>query len=115
MSVEKNFEAVAREFVARRSVDQAKILHAVGLRVGGKFFAFVRNEELVVKLPAVRVDMLLADGRGRPFRSGARVMREWVVLKPRGVKETMAYVREAHDFVAAGKGTRKTDNDKEKL
>jgi hypothetical protein len=42
-------------------------------------------------------------------------MREWVAVKPRGVKETMAYVREAHDFVAAAsKDTSKTNN-KEKL
>ena len=74
---------------------------SVGLRTAGKFFAFVVEGELVVKLPAERVSELVASGAGGPFGSGGRVMREWVSLTPADEAACAAFVVEARDFVAA--------------
>src|ERR1700693_5051611 len=46
------------------------IFHSTGLHTSGKFFAFVRKGELVIKLPAPRVAELIAHQAGRPFDAG---------------------------------------------
>ena len=51
------------------------------MRVGGKIFAMLPYDELVVKLPAERCAAMVEAGEGRPFVSGKRTMREWVVVE----------------------------------
>lgn len=73
------------------------------LRVHGKIFAMVSHGRLVVKLPRPRVDAMVARGDGEPFDPGhGRRMKEWLSVTSEAVSWT-ALVREAHDFVAAGK------------
>jgi hypothetical protein len=80
-------------------VELGKIMHSTGLKVGGKIFGFVTRGELVLKLPAARVDELLAKG-GRRFDAGRRrPMREWVCVSPADVDECAGYLREARRFV----------------
>lgn len=103
MSVEEMFDRVAARLVEEdRGVDQGRILHSVGVKAAGKFFAFVARGELVVKLPAGRVDELVGGGAGRPFDAGkGRPMREWVRLQPGDEDACAGYMEEARDFVAA--------------
>ena len=66
----------------------------------GKFFAFVTRGQLVVKLPASRVQELIASGEGRVFDAGkGRTMKEWVGLTPPDADACLAYMREARAFV----------------
>ena len=52
-----------------------------GLRTGTKFFAIWWNEQLVVKLPADRLQALVAAGQAEPFEPmEGRRMNGWVVL-----------------------------------
>lgn len=52
-----------------------------GLRVDGKVFAMLVQDQLVVKLPRVRVDDLVAAEQGERFDPGhGRVMKEWVAV-----------------------------------
>jgi hypothetical protein len=72
-----------------------------GLRVGGKIFAFLRDGELVVKLPAARCAQLVADGAAVPFDAGkGRPMREWVVFAARDLDDWAGAAEEAHAFVS---------------
>jgi hypothetical protein len=50
------------------------------LRVDDKFFACLEpaTGNLIVKLPAERVNDLVRTGSGRPFAPNGRVFREWV-------------------------------------
>jgi hypothetical protein len=50
------------------------------LRVDDKFFACVERAtgNLIVKLPAERVNELVRTGSGRPFAPNGRVFKEWV-------------------------------------
>jgi hypothetical protein len=100
-SVEELFESVTERLIARNpSVRSGRILHSVGLKIGGKFFAFVRRGELVVKLPQHRVTELVAMGLGRPFDAGkGRPMKEWVVLQPADLASCENAVVEAMAFM----------------
>ena len=70
------------------------------LTVDGSIFAMLTRGELVVKLPAVRVTELVANGNGMPFTAGKdRPMREWVVVKGEDRQEWLELAREALRFV----------------
>jgi hypothetical protein len=102
-TVQELFDEVAERLVGEDpEVEQGRMFRAGGLRTAGKFFAFVVKDELVVKLPAGRVDELVADGAGRRFDPGhGRLMKEWVSLRPVDGAACAAYVVEARTFVAA--------------
>jgi hypothetical protein len=78
-----------------------------GLKVQGRIFAMDRRGDVVVKLPAARVEALVASGKGLRLEMGSRSMKEWLVLLPprRG---WAALVDEARAFVvkAASPGAR---------
>ena len=96
MTAEARFERASSRLLAEdAALEQGRMLRSVGLKAGGRFFAFARGGELVVKLRADRVRDLVASGAGRPFESGRRTMKEWVALSPADDADLLAYVREA--------------------
>ena len=74
---------------------------AVGLRVSGKIFAFPKGGELILKLPSSRVAELIESGAGRPWGSGAKVMKEWVAVSAAASDAWPALVAEARRFVGS--------------
>jgi hypothetical protein len=100
MSVGSQFAKVAERLLGDDGVEQGRMLRADGLKTAGRFFAFTTKEDLVVKLPAARVDELIASGAGRPCdpRKG-RPMRDWVRPTPADEAACAAYVIEARNFV----------------
>ncbi|MCW2993858.1 MAG: hypothetical protein JWQ18_1353 [Conexibacter sp.] len=73
------------ELVERMLADEPDVAvkHAFGspgLRYRDKLFALHVRDELVVKLAPGRCEELSEDGGARPFRSGGRELREWVVV-----------------------------------
>jgi hypothetical protein len=103
MSVESQFAKVSGRLIRDdRGVERGRMLHSIGLKTAGRFFAFTTKGELVVKLPARRVAELIAMNVGQPCapRPG-RPMREWVRLTPPAEGACAAYVVEARDFVTA--------------
>jgi hypothetical protein len=61
-------------------VTRSTMMGFPSLRIDGKFFACVERAtgNLVVKLPAERVNDLVRTGSGRPFAPNGRVFKEWV-------------------------------------
>lgn len=109
MSVQRLFDEVAARLLRDDpGVERAHMFNSDGLRAraNGRFFAAVSGERLLLKLPAGRVAELVAAGDGRPFKSGGRLMREWVLLEPADGAACAAYVDEAHGFVAAQRARR---------
>src|SRR5438045_3933588 len=54
---------------------------ASAVKVNNKIFAMLTRGSLVVKLPAARVDELVASGQGQRFDAGkGRPMKEWLAL-----------------------------------
>lgn len=69
------------------------------LRFQDKIFAMLVRGRLVVKLPAERVDALVADGDGERFDANRdRPMREWFSLDPASDRPWLPLAREALDF-----------------
>ncbi|MGH2466933.1 MAG: hypothetical protein ACRDGL_04290, partial [Candidatus Limnocylindrales bacterium] len=61
------FDALAVAYLGRPGVSQGPMFGSLGLRAGGRFFAFVGADgQLVVKLPAGEAAELVASGRARP-------------------------------------------------
>ncbi|HEX6490590.1 MAG TPA: hypothetical protein VF002_04350 [Gaiellaceae bacterium] len=101
--LEAIFDEVARELAAEHpDLERDRIMHSKGIKTRGKFCAFTRRGELVVKLPSERVAELIAGGEGSPFDSGrGRPLKAWVSLRPADAGTCARYVLEARDFVAA--------------
>ena len=91
-----DFDAVLHRFDGEPGVEQGTGWRSPGLRVNQKIFAMCVDGDLVVKLPRERCEAIVAAGDGRPFRSGGREMREWVVV-PAG--DWVALAEEAYLFV----------------
>jgi hypothetical protein len=73
------------------------------LKVDGRIFAMLVRGELVLKLPADRVQALVDSGDGVHFDAGkGRPMREWLALSPTSRKPWLALAEEALAFVGAG-------------
>jgi hypothetical protein len=71
-----------------------------GLRTGTKYFAIWWHEQLVVKLPADRLQELVASGEGEVFEPmPGRPMNRWAVDQPS--TDWYSLVSDARAFVEA--------------
>ncbi len=73
------------------------------LKIHNKIFAMLVRDRLVVKLPKLRVDALVASGDGERYdpRHDGRLMKEWVMIAPASKVEWLPLAREAMKFVAS--------------
>jgi hypothetical protein len=71
------------------------------LRTNGAFFASCdrRTGDLLVKLPAARVDELVDAGRAQSFAPAGRRFREWAAIPPQRSRVWKRFVDEALIFV----------------
>ncbi|HEY3186690.1 MAG TPA: TfoX/Sxy family protein [Solirubrobacteraceae bacterium] len=99
MGAEANFDAIAARMLGEPGIEQRTAFASPGLTVGGKIFAMCSRGRLVFKLPAERCAELVAAGRGRPFESGGRAMREWVAVDDTSESEALELAGEALAFV----------------
>jgi hypothetical protein len=73
-----------------------------GLRIRGKIYAIRNDDELILKLPAERVEELIASGTGSAWGPGpGRIMREWVAIAGRHRTHWAPLTQEARTFVGA--------------
>jgi hypothetical protein len=100
VEVEQLFDEVAERLLTYdASFERGRMFSSIALKRGGKVFALCSRGEVVVKLPAERVDQLI-DAGGRRFDPGhGRLMREWVSVKPGDVIECEALLTEACAFL----------------
>ena len=94
------FAAVAADLLREPGVEEGTGFGKMpGLRVGGKIFAMLVRDELVVKLPPERTRAVIDAGSARSFKIGHRHMREWVSVDHAGPHDWPALAREALSFV----------------
>jgi hypothetical protein len=101
---EVRFWSVAEPLLGAASVTRSTMMGFPCLRVGGRFFASFdrRTGALVVKLPAARVQELLASGEAEPFAPAGRTFREWAAIDPVRIGDWPSLLDEALAFVGPG-------------
>ena len=78
---------------------KAKGFGSKGLKVARRMFAFHSKGRLVVKLPAERVEALVAAGTGKRFDPGhGRLMKEWLAVGDKDKRLWPRLAREALEF-----------------
>jgi hypothetical protein len=95
------FDRIAAQLAGRDGVTSGTGFGSnPGLRVGGKIFAMLSDDRLVVKLPAGRVDELAAESVAERFDAGkGRPMREWATVGAEHTVRWPALADEAFGFV----------------
>lgn len=95
------FWDIADVLLEQDGVEKGTIMGFPCLRVGGAFFACPDREsgDLVVKLPASRVEEMVDAGTGQPFAPTGRRFREWVRIPDRDASRWKELVEEALEFV----------------
>lgn len=81
------------------AVHTGRALKTEGLMVGGKLFAFMMDEHLVLKLPAAEVDALIAAVGAHRLSRGGLPMKEWVCLPPASHEMWLTKATDAKAFV----------------
>jgi len=100
---DERFWQAGAALLERDDVTRSTMMGLPCVRVNKKFFAaFDRSSgNLLIKLPATRVDQLIADGEGDVVAPAGRRFREWAAIPPEAVDDWPHYLREAWAFVAA--------------
>ena len=74
---------------------------ATSLKTGGRIFAMLVKDRLVVKLPAARVTALVGSGAGERFDPGhGRIQKEWLAVSGDDATEWRALATESEAYVA---------------
>ena len=98
---EQRFQRLAAHFARRREVTEGTGFGTnPGVRVGGKVFAMLIESDLVLKLPADRVNDLIESGLAERFDPGhGRPMKEWAAIPPEHGHRWPKLADEAFEFV----------------
>jgi hypothetical protein len=104
LSPDRRYAALVSAFAGRASVSQeGKGFGSTALKTRGRIFAMLARDRLVVKLPARRVEELVAAREGERFdpRGDGRTMKEWLSLDPSSGRDWQQLAEEALEFVSA--------------
>lgn len=103
MTGEELFWQLAEPLIGQPAVTRSTMMGLPCLRLDGRFFASLdpRTQALLVKLPAERVQALIAAGRAEPFAPAGRVFREWAALPRPDRRRWRKLLNEARDFAAS--------------
>jgi hypothetical protein len=95
------FWSFAQPLLRREGITRSTMMGLPCLRIGGAFFASCdrRTGDLLVKLPAARVDELVAAGKGASFAPAGRRFREWVAIPAARSRTWRRLMAEAAAFV----------------
>ncbi|HEY3144265.1 MAG TPA: hypothetical protein VGJ86_24255 [Acidimicrobiales bacterium] len=99
MSAEEDYDALVEAMTARPGVGCGRMFSSNGLHFRDKYFALLRKESLLLKLPEDRVDELVGIQRGERFEpSAGRVMREWILVPWKSGEDWTTLAQEALEF-----------------
>ena len=110
MTPEERYRRLSKQLLSAPGVTQSsdvasskKGFGSSALKIDDRIFAMLSSKrEFVVKLPALRVDALIAASKGRRFDSGrGRLMKEWLAVGPASKARWLPLAREAMEFVAS--------------
>lgn len=99
----RDFWIAAEPLLHDGAITRSSMMGLPSLRFSGKVIASAAREsgDLVVRLPAHRVDALIESGEGVAFAPGGWPFREWVRIPSRSTERWRALMREAIAFVGS--------------
>jgi hypothetical protein len=102
MTGEVLFWRLAEPLLADPAVTRSTMMGLPCLRLNGQFFASLdrRTQALLVKLPAGRVNALIASGHAEAFAPAGRAFREWAALPRPDRHRWQKLLNEARRFAA---------------
>jgi hypothetical protein len=95
------FWSLAQHLLEREGITRSTMMGLPCLRVDGAFFASRdrKTGDLLVKLPAARVDEIVAVGQAVPFAPAGRRFREWAAIPAARSRSWKRLIEEALAFV----------------
>lgn len=95
------FADLTEPLLAGDGVERGTMMGFPCLRVRGEFFASAERGtgNLIIKLPADRVDELVGAGTGESFAPNGRRFKEWVCIPSRDETQWLDLIDEARQFV----------------
>ena len=101
-----SYQQLAQQFTQQDGVEESTMMGSPCLRYKGEFVTmmFDKQESLIVKLPADRVNELIADGDGNEFNFTKKRFKEWVLIPMEFEDRFSGYVEEALAFAKSKKG-----------
>ena len=98
-----NYETAANSLLKEDGVELSTMMKTPCLRYRGNFLCmmFDKEDALIVKLPAERVNELIASGEGREFNFTKKRFKEWVLIDRENEGKFERYMREALGFAQA--------------
>lgn len=99
------YTEIAEMLSREPGVELSTMMKTPCLRYEGDFVAmmFDKEDSLIVKLSADRVDALIASGIGQEFNFTKKTFKEWVLIPRRLEKEFETYIVEALDYAKSRK------------
>jgi TfoX/Sxy family transcriptional regulator of competence genes len=98
------FEELAAGYLARPGVSRRRMFGREGLTSDTKFFAFLNEDQLLVKLPPATAKALVAMGAARTAETVSPTMRQWVLVPllagPGGHERWHQLMADAHAHAA---------------
>jgi hypothetical protein len=94
------FWELAGQLLAEPGVTRSTMMGYPCLRANGAFFACIEpiTGHLIVKLPALRVNELVAARQALPFAPSGRTFREWAAFPVADPNQWSALLAEARSF-----------------
>ena len=95
-----NYEQAKERLLDEEGVEESTMMGTACLRYKKAFLGmmFERENSLIVKLPAERVNELIAEGVGREFNFTKKRFKEWVLISRDSEEVYELYLREALEF-----------------
>ena len=95
------FWALAQPLLEKKNITRSTMMGLPCLRVDAAFFASCdrKSGDLLVKLPAARVDELVAAGRATAFAPAGRRFREWAAIPAEHSRNWRRLMEEVLAFV----------------
>ena len=95
-----SYATLANQFSQCDGVEQSTMMGSPCLRYRGDFVAmmFDREESLIIKVSAQRVDDLIARGQGNEFNFTKKRFKEWVLIPLEFEPLFEAYIEEAIEY-----------------